>query len=560
VDSNAPRRNPPRSREGPKHLTDNYYALHAKSVEEEEPTYYYALHTKSVEKEEPATYASAVGGEDGDLWQAAMNEEMAALLENEAWVLEDLPPGAKAIPMKWVYKIKRDEKGNIERYKARVVAKGYEQREGVDFDEIYAPVSKHTTLRTLLAVVAAQGLELHQLDVKTAFLNGELEDEIFMQQPQGYHEGGKGKVCRLRRAIYGLKQAPRAWYLKLQEVLHEQGFKVSSADPGLYILECDGRKVYLLVYVDDILVAGKKGDIETVKAKIQGEFKVRDMGEAKYFLGMHIERCREDHAIKLSQKTFAEQLVYAAGLQDAKCKKVPMHPNTELRREGSPALDTEKFKYSELVGGLLYLSVCTRPDIAYAVGALARFMAHPLVAHWEAAKDVVRYIKGTSAMGVTFKGQGNTLVGYCDADYAGCVDTRKSTSGYVYLLNGGAVSWSSRMQPTVAVSTCEAEYMASAACVKEGLWFRKLMMDFSLSCPFVDLKCDNQGALKLLKHPIASARSKHIDVLHHFARDRVQRGEVVFTYCASEEMVADCFTKPVVEGKLAFCCLHMGVT
>lgn len=459
-----------------------------------------------------------------------------------------------------MFKIKRDAKGNIERYKARLVARGFMQREGVDFTEVFAPVSKHSTLRTLLAVVAEHDLHLHQLDVKTAFLNGDLEEEIYMQQPPGYEQGSPGMVCHLRKSLYGLRQAPRAWHTKLKGTLEELGFRVSLADAGLFTAMIDGHQVYLLVYVDDILVSSSSLTVvESVKRSLGAVFDVRDLGEATFFLGMEITRDRKKGVIKLSQRKAVTDLIAKFQMGNAKSKSTPFTPSTRLSGEGSKEVDKSRVPYTELVGSLLYIAACTRPDIAHAVGSLSRYMAHPTELHWSLAKGVLRYLIGTVDHGVVFTKGAGFLVGYCDADYAGDVDTRRSTTGYVFTLLGGAVSWSSKVQPTVAMSTSEAEYMAAASAVKEALWFRTLFSDlgFHLSC--VRMRCDNQAALSLLSNPIVSARSKHIDVLHHFARERVARGEVSFEYCSTEHMVADSLTKSVPEHKLVKCCKGMGI-
>ena len=246
-------------------------------------------------------------------------------------------------------------------------------------------------------------------------------------------------------------------------------------------------------------------------------------------------------------------------LDDGKPRLVPLSPSVTLARgEGEP-LDTNAYPYSKLVGSLLYLSVCTRPDISYAVGALSRYMSCPTTVHWQAALGVLRYLSGTRDQGITFRGSGDTLLGYCDSDYAGDIDTRRSTTGYAFILNGAAISWSSKRQPTVAASTTEAEYMAAAAAVKEALWLRTLLteLDFKIDC--VNINADNQGAIKLLKNPVSSIRSKHIDVVHHFARERVLRGEVAFHYIATDKMIADALTKALPETKHTFCKVSMGV-
>ena len=259
----------------------------------------------------------------------------------------------------------------------------------------------------------------------------------------------------------------------------------------------------------------------------------------------------------------ASELVAKYGLFDAKPKSTPMSTAIKLQQDEDNLLDTDKYPYNELVGSMLYLSVCTRPDIAQAVGALARYMSKPTMVHWQAAKGVLRYIASTTTAGIVYKVEPSAtdLKGFCDADYAGDLDTRRSTTGYAFILNGGAVSWSSRLQPTVAVSTTEAEYMAAAHAVKEALWLKKLMGDLCISscAEPVMIYCDNQAAISLLKHPISSQRSKHIDVLHHFARERVARGEVTFNYCSTDRMFADFLTKAVPEQKFAQCMKGLGM-
>ena len=480
------------------------------------------------------------------------------MLENNTWELRELPEGVKPLDCKWDYKVKRDGTGNIERFKARLVAKGFKQQYGVDYNEVYAPVIKHGTLRMLLSTIAMEDLELHHLDIKTAFLNGELEEEIWMQQPPGYEEGGPNVACYLRRSLYGLKQAPRAWYSRLKKELEKLGFLASTSDPSLYILKRGKTNTFILVYVDDLLIASQAlTAVEYVKAAVTKIFTVRDLGEAAYFLGMTIHRNRTAKTLVLKQEKYVKELLKEHDMETAKPTTTPFQAGIKLSREGKPI--DPACPYRKLVGELLYLSVCTRPDIALSVGALARYAAEPRAEHWTAAKRVLRYIKGTAGYGLTFGGK-RGLVGYCDADYAGDIDTRRSTTGYVFILNGGAVSWGSRLQPTVAASTCEAEYMAAAHAAKEALWMRKIIQDLELNLDrCIDISVDNQGAIKLLKHPIASARSKHIDVLHHFGRERAARGEVKFEFVPTGQMVADAMTKALPKGKFEFCREQMGV-
>ena len=511
----------------------------------------------SVEEPEPATYKEAMASKHAAEWRTAMDEEMASLHTNQTWELEDLPAGAKAIPVKWVFKVKKTPAGVVERYKARLVAKGYHQREGVDFDEAFAPVSKHTTLRALLAKAAAEDLEMDSLDIKTAFLNGELEEEVYTQQPEGYAEGRQ--VCHLRKALYGLRQAPRAWHTKLKKELEQMGFAASAADPSLFVGQHQGVPVYLLTYVDDLLVAASSREaVDWVKAKVKATFDTRDLGEVSTFLGMSISRDRKQRVLTLSQESMVKRLVSRFGEENSRTKAMPL--SADLTKEEGELLDTSVHPYSTVVGSLLYLAACTRPDIAQAVGALAKYMSAPRTSHWAAAKGVLRYLNGTSSLALTFSSSGSKeLLGFCDADYAGDKDTRRSTTGYVFLQHGGAISWSSRRQQTVALSTVEAEYMAQCHAAKEAIWLNSLQADLGYRPSAVRIFGDNQGAIALAANPITSQRSKHIDVQYHFIRERVSRGDILLRYVQTEHMVADSLTKAVPGDKTAWCRAQMGL-
>lgn len=509
---------------------------------------------------EPETYEEACNSDYAEQWRLAMDEEFNSLIQNDTWSLEELPAGVKPIPVKWIYKVKKDASGQFERFKARLVVKGFRQKEGIDYTEVFAPVSKFTTVRTLLAKAAAEDLELQQIDIKTAFLHGELEEDIYMEQPVGYEEGKPGLVCKLNKSLYGLKQAPRAWYTRLTKELESIGFVPSAADPSLFTLDNKASTVYLLIYVDDILIAGKdKEAVDYIKEELLTRFEGRDLGEVTSYLGINLTRDRANNEIKVDQTAMINSIIKEFGMDEAKTRAIPLSPATKMTKDEGELIDKEQFPYGTLVGKLMFLAVSTRPDIAYSVGTLARFISAPTLTHWQAAKGVVRYLAATKDRGITFRGRQLELMGFCDADYAGDLDTRKSTTGYVFTLNGGAISWNSKRQPTVAASTTEAEYMSAAAAVKEGLWLRKLLSSLDISVATVHILCDNQSAIKLLKNPIFSARSKHIDVAHHFARERVQSKEVTFHYVPTTEMAADMLTKVLPLSKHLACCGTIGV-
>ena len=456
--ADAPKRTlPPRLREPSKRAFKDAYALMAQV---ETP-------------DEPATLEAALQQPDGELWQQAADDEMKSLQELDVFDAVDKPAGpVKLLKNKWVLKRKRTKQGLIERYKARLVAKGFLQAKGIDYEEVFAPVARHATLRALLAVAAAYDLELEQIDVKTAFLNGDLQEDIYMEPPACYDFGGK--VLKLKKALYGLKQAARAWNQKLVSVLTAQGFEVSVADASLFTLTRDGRQAFLLIYVDDGLIVGTQEDVENI-IKVLEVFELRKLGPAAYFLGMEIVRDREARTLLLSQQKYTEQILQEAGMQDCKPRSIPMEVNTRLSKEGVDYME-DKAAYCNKLGQVLYLCSGTRPDIAYAVGVLARFAASPREEHWRKLKGVLQYLRHTAHRGLMFGGDTELkLEGYSDADYAADPDKRRSTGGYVFMLAHGAISWASKLLATVAASTMEAEYMAAAWAAKEALWLRKLL-------------------------------------------------------------------------------------
>ena len=506
---------------------------------------------------EPSTYEEAMASSYSDQWLAAMNEELESLMTNQTWTLGTPPPGVTPIPVKWIYKVKRDDAGNLERFKARLVVKGFKQKEGIDYDEVFAPVSKYSTFRALMAKAAFEDLEIHQLDVKTAFLQGDLQEEVWVQQPPAFGDGS-GQACLLHKALYGLKQAPRAWHITLDAELVKLGFTASTADASLYVHNL--RDVYLLVYVDDIVVIGTTLQrVIEVKSQLMAIFEARDLGEIVMFLGIRVTRDRAARTITLSNERMVTDMLTKYGMMDCKPAPVPLSSSITLTKADGEPLDVSMYPYRQLVGSLMYIAVTTRPDIAFAVGALARYLAQPTTVHWQAAKHVLRYLAGTSTLSIKYGSTDSLLLGYSDADFAGDTDSRKSTSGYVFTMYGGAVSWSSRRQPTVAASTTEAEYIAVAAAVKEALALRILFSDLQYPITAVSIMADNQSAIKIMKNPVSSSRTKHIDVVHHFARDRVMRKEISLAYIPTLQMVADVMTKALPTTKHVTCCIGMGM-
>jgi transposase InsO family protein len=507
-----------------------------------EPSIQPQLNAVAALSDEPRTYREAMSRQDADLWQQAVNAEFKSLHEMGVYENSHIPAGKAALPSRLVFAIKRDEHGNVEKYKCRLVAKGFQQVAGKDYDEVFAPTAQHASLRILLAIAAAKGLTVDQIDVKTAFLNGELKEEVYLKLPD---ELG-GAVWRLKKALYGLKQAARAWHEKLKQEMMKLGFMSSKNDPCLFFRGKEGRNVYVLVHVDDAVVIGQQEAVQKAKQDIATRFEIKDLGAAKYYLGLEIRK-EDNGSITLSQEKYTKDLLarYDPNGQ-LKPKSTPFEVGLKLSKESGEQLPDGKV-YRELVGALLYLASNTRPDISYAVSVLSRFMSSPTESHWNAAKRVLRYLKGTINQSLTYLGAGGVdkPVTFVDADFAADEDKRRSTSGMVVTLNGRAVMWMSKLQSVVATSTAEAEFISAATGVKEALWIRKLLSEITGKGVAVQLRCDNQSAIHLIKQNTAgrTGRSKHIDVQFHFLKDRFQRGDLEVEFVETANQAADMFTK-----------------
>ena len=381
------------------------------------------------------------------------------------------------------------------------------------------------------------------MDVKTAFLHAKMDKEMYINLPDGTEPGGAHDVFLLNLAPYGTKQAGRLWGIKLDKELKAMGAVRSKVDPCLYTWSHPVHGlVYILVYVDDLIVAGKSLDgVQAVKNSVSATFDVRDMGEVKDFIGMKVMRDRAAKTLTLSNPGHVIALLEAFGMSNSTPNKTPMVSGAKLAKTGENLLPDGN-RYAELVGSLLYLSTTTRPDIAFAVGVLSRYMACPEEDHMRAAKGVLRYLRGATRLGVAY-GTYKPFQAYVDADWAGDVDARRSTTGFIFTLNGGPVSWASKRQSTVATSTAEAEYVAAAMATKEALWLRKLLSALGVDGGAVPMGEDNQACLALVNNPEATGRTKHVDVAYHMVRDYVARGDVTFYFLPSAEMPADGLTK-----------------
>jgi hypothetical protein len=479
-------------------------------------------------------------------WSDAVNDETYAMEKNHTWDETDLPPGKKAVTAKWVFTIKYKSDGTMERYKARLVARGFTQTYSLDYTDTFAPVAKLHTVRVVLSLATNLSWDLWQMDVKNAFLQGELDEEVYMMPPPGLETKIQpGKVLRLRKAIYGLKQSPRAWYHKLSFTLRDRGFRKSEADHTLFTLQGPQGIIVVLIYVDDLIITGDDKDgIAATKAYLQSVFEIKDLGALTYFLG--IEICRTDNGLFLSQRKYTLDLLTETGMLGCKPASTPLEDGYKVNRKGET--NDEPFEdyqqYRRLVGKLIYLTI-TRPDLCFAVNQVSQHMQAPTRYHWTMVERILKYLKGNPGQGVWMGKNGSSdITGYCDADWAGDRNDRKSTTGYCTFVGGNLVTWKSKKQKVVACSTAEAEYRAMRKLTDELVWLKALLKDLGRDTKEpITMHCDNQAAIHIASNSVFHERTKHIEVDCHKVRERIEQGIVLPCYTPSMDQLADIFTK-----------------
>lgn len=507
--------------------------------------------------DEPKSYEEAITSDDSNEWKTAMQSEYDSLIKNQTWILVEKPKHQKLIDNKWVFKVKRHPDGTIERYKARVVARGFTQEHGIDYEETFSPVVRFTSIRTMLAIAAQNRFKVKQFDVATAFLYGELKEDVFMKQPIGFDDNS-GRVCKLHKSLYGLKQSSRCWNMKFKSFIEEFGFVASESDPCVFISSKDGNIVILAIYVDDGLVIGNnEKSIDSVISHLQKKFEVKAM-KLGCFLGMEIEQLN-DGSIYVHQTAYARKVLNKFSMSECNAVAIPADPNQVLSNfdDSEPA----KFPYRQLIGSLMYLAVGTRPDIAFSVGNASRYMEQPKIPHVAAAKRILKYIKGTLDFGIVYKSKAdNQIVGYSDSDYGGDVETRRSTSGFAFLIGNGTISWSSERQKSVALSTTEAEYVAASNAIRELIWLQRLTGELTQN-QFGATKffMDNQSAIRLVKNPVLHKRSKHIDIRYHFVREQFKEEKFSLDYVRTDDQVADIFTKAIPKVRFQYLRAQLGI-
>ncbi|KAJ9552655.1 hypothetical protein OSB04_016700 [Centaurea solstitialis] len=484
---------------------------------------------------EPTSYGEAVSGSESEQWQEAMKAKMQSMYNNQVWELTDLPQHCRAVGRKRVFKKKTDIDGNVHTFKATLVAKGFTQTHGIDYDETFSPVAMLKSIRNLMAISAYFNYEIWQMDVKTAFLNGKLTEDVYMEQPEGFIDPkNPDKVCKLIKSIYGLKQASRSWNLHFDERIKEFGFAKSEFEPCVYTKFSGSVVTFLVLYVDDILLIGNDvPTLQNVKTWLSKCFQINDLGEAAYILGIKIYINRSRRLIGLSQGTYIDKILKRFRMDESKKGFIPMQHGIVLSKAQCPVSseDHDKMKlipYASAIGSIMYAMLCTRPDVAYSISVTSRYQQNP------GSKDEI------------------SVTGYYDASFQTDRDDYKSQSGYVFTLNGGAISWKSSKQDTIAYSTTEAEYIAASDAAKEAVWLRNFISDLrviaSISRP-IDIYCDNSGAVAQAKEPREHHKSRHVLRKYHLIREIIGRGDVRICKIPTDENVADPLTKPLARAK-----------
>ena len=544
-------------------------------------TYAYGAKTDTLDANVPRTYNQAMKSVEKEFWEKAIAAEIQSMITHDVWQETIIPRHAKPITTKWVFRPKCDIHGNIVKYKARLVARGFEQVYGRDFDETYSPVTRLSSLRLLFTLASQFSLVLFQMDVETAFLNAPLQEEVYISVPQGISIQHPNNGFRLKRALYGLKQSPRAWYDDIHKSLTNQGYKCMQNESCLFYKHSNKGPTIIALYVDDLIIAGKPEEATEVKDFLNSRYTMKDLGEVNHILGCEVFRDLQKECIYLTQRRYIlstvkrflnkEQLIKAGTNASPMESSIPL--TTLMCPTDQSDIDTMKsIPYREAIGSLLWLVAGTRPDIAFAVQSCARFCANPGMKHWKAVLRILRYLHRTINFGlvyrssmytttdskiynscntITFTNSDDTnlqtsVTGYSDSDWGRDPDTRRSISGYLMFMNGCLIGWCCKRQTSVALSSMEAEYMALCLATQEAVWLIELMhnLNFMRTNPITIFE-DNQATIEFSNHNLHHAKSKHIQQRYHYTRESVKRGHITLAYVPTSENPADIMTKPL---------------
>jgi transposase InsO family protein len=492
--------------------------------------------------QDPTTYQEAMKSKDAEEWKQAIQEELQSIEHCGTWELVELPKGRNTVSSKWVFKTKTNEDGNIERRKARLVARGFTQKYGIDYFDVFAPVARGVTVRMLLSAAGRKKFIVKQFDVKTAFLNGTLEEEIFMEPPEGLNT--EGKVCLLKKSLYGLKQAARVWNKTMHNALTKQGLLQDETDNCLYTYNSEEVTIYLLTHVDDFLAATNCTEtLDKIMTEVNKDFEVKCIGEAQEYLGINIRKDKEGNYM-ISQSKLINEIIKEMGLEDGKESRHPM--DTGYFKLGGKELPTNQ-KYRKVVGMLMYVATNSRPDISACVSILSQRVIKPRDVDYNELKRICKYLKGTSKhqLKLSEESSKGTIIGYTDSDWAEDTRDRKSITGWCIQMNGGTISWSCKKQTMVALSSAEAEFMAMTEAAKELAWIQRVGKCFGIKEETIKLKTDSQSALAMVENQKFSGRTKHIDLRYHYIKDISEKGRIKLEYHPTATNIADMMTKPL---------------
>lgn len=503
--------------------------------------------------EPPVHFSDVRHSPDEAQWKEAIKKELENMVRNGVLEEAELPTTRHAISSRWVFTLKQDAVGQVVQHKARLVAKGYQQIPGIDFDETFSPTASFAGLRIFLTMCAAQDLDMGQCDIKSAFLESDLEEELYLKSPEGF-ELPPGKVFRLRKALYGLKQSPRTWNAALDVYLRAEGFIPFDSDPCIYSRGKGADLFYLYVYVDDMLFGSTEANIRDFQTRLANRFTLSSTGAGTRFLNLNLIRNRTQRTILMQQSSHVRNLVEYCQMENVRPQKSPMKPTTRLtaltdRDKVMHNLPGTEVSYRSVVGKLMYLATKTRLDISFAVGCVSRFQEKPGQQHWSAVQGIVAYLKGTADHGILLGGNAQdalTLKGYADADWAEDQDSRQSTSGYVYLLGSSPISWRSKLQKLVSLSSCEAEVYSLTDASKECIWLRRLLSEFGIAQNDATwINEDNMSAIHLMSSDGFHQRTKHLDTRFKMVKQLIKNSVLRLMHCPTKDMAGDILTKPM---------------
>ncbi|KAJ9542207.1 hypothetical protein OSB04_028713 [Centaurea solstitialis] len=475
-------------------------------------------------------------------WIEAMQEELLQFVLQHVWDLVDLSKGHRVIGTKWIFRNKTDERGIVIKNKARLVAQGYTQEEGIDYDDVFAPVARIEAIRLFLAFASYKGFKVYQMDVKSAFLYGTIDEEVYVYQPPGFEDPKyPDRVCKLRKALYGLHQAHRAWYDTLSSYLLENKFERGVIDKTLFIKRTKTDMLLVQIYVDDIIFGSTKEDMcKEFEELMHKKFKMSSMGELTFFLGLQVKQKKD--GIFINQSKYVATMLQKFGMNDAKPASTPMETHKHLTADVEGE-EVDVHQYRSMIGSLMYLTA-SRPDIMFVVCVCARFQVRPKESHLHAVKRIFKYLKGQPRLGLWYPNDTSfDLVAYTDSDYGGANLDRKSTSGGCQFLGGRLVSWQCKKQTTVSQSTTEAEYIAASQCCSQVLWIQNQMQDYGLSFLQTPIYIDNNSAISIVNNPVKHSKTKHIEIKYHLIRDCNEKKLIQVLKVHTDDQYADLFTK-----------------